>query len=271
MKVEVEPQRLRNMFSQLLVYKGGGLVKSCPVVFTKNGVQVRAELAPDLMILANYSADYFIHYGVEENEPFTITESLLKERLAYGFKGEKVTLWTDDEYIYIEGEEKDDKVKEKLTETNIPPFPLPVVVDKNTGLTTLRRKRDENGNIITKEDGSPELEPMPFAVRVLIPTSLFSDLPSPSTHPNVKIEFKNQEGYLKLEDVLGSRKRPVVYSKGLEVNDLSVTFDLELMQRIMSQFTGEVWLSLSESFAYISQKNKDYMLTYLMGAKYEEE
>jgi hypothetical protein len=125
-----------------------------------------------------------------------------------------------------------------------------------------------------ESDGkTPQTEPMAFNVRVLVPSDILNDLPSTGT---IQIVFEKEKGQLMISlfDELGERHRTLKASKWSDVipdpTDIQAKFDLGMIQRIIGQFEGEVWLSLNNIALYVSQKKKDYLLTYILGSKVEE-
>ena len=176
-KITIEPTRLKKFLSQVLAYKSGApIAESSLLVFSPKGVSVQCTLASDIILFAEYSDKFFMKFSCKSEEYFMATIRLIKDRLAYGFNGVKMSFTTDETDIYLVGEDTDDNVKEKL-----------VVVDKNLvspfsaqpsdlGLLPMHKKKDQKTNQPTEE-----LELMPFLIQHLIPVNKLSSNWRPSS------------------------------------------------------------------------------------------
>lgn len=257
-KLEVEPNRLTQFLQQSLAYSKTPMSDSSLIVFTPKKALINCNIASDLIVFAEYHKNYFISLEVDKEELFMSTVTQIKDRLGHGFKGEKITMLTDDENVIFQGTSTDDKVTEKLEVVNrdkISPYKY-----KPSEIGLLPQKFKEKGN---PEGGTI---PMPFDLQAQIPTSAFSDLP---TYEEITIKFDGKELKFLFNDTLGSRKRPVPIKKffGDNQKKCEVKFNMKVLQSLIDHFSDEVWMSLNAGMAALSTTNKDYSLTYIFAAK----
>ena len=266
-KLTVEPVRLTQFLKQSLALGKSSVTEKTLVQFTPEKAVVACNLASDVIILAEYQKKYFKSLECAENEKFTATSSLVKDRLAHGFKGEQVTFSTDKEYVWIKGEGTDDTVKEKLEEIN-----EECIASMNGKLI---HYTDTDVGIIPYTN--PEKTAfLPFDLQAQIEVARFSDLPEGE---HVKFSFDGKNLTMFIEDQLGSRTRPLPILghakenkivEGIAVENkgkpIDVMFNMKLIQQLISQFEGNVWLSFNAGMVAIGQKNPDYSLTYIGAA-----
>lgn len=254
-EITAEPNRLRQFLKQSLAYDKTPITDVAIIKFSPKVAEVNCQLAADTLVFARYPKEFFIKLNAENDEYFMATTTLVKDRLAYGFKGEKAKLFTDNENVYIQGEGTDDKVSEKLETLNRDkesPFKTQLT---EVGLTPMRQK--------TK--GSSEYELMPFSLQALVAVERFTDLP---TYEEVEFTYDGKELNLNLKDQLGSRTRqlPIKKIQGSS-QPITVLYNMKLLQQLLGQFEGEVWISLNDGLIAISQTYKDYSLTYVLAAR----
>ena len=248
-KFTIEPNRLKSMFSQALRLKGGtSPIDSVLMKINSDGARFEARLAGDIMVLANYNKSFFKTLEVDKEEEFMVNTELVKKRLAYGFKGETITVQTDNEKVIITGDETDDRVTQKLdaiSYENAVPFTY---------------KKTEIG-IVPEKDG----QLMTFAFSVLVPVDKFTD----SLPYNEATLTTNENGKMLLNftDELGERSRPIPYKNPKKMEPTTILFNFEEFQALMSMFTGEIWLSGDEKKILLSQTNSDFSLTYAFAPK----
>ena len=184
------------------------------------------------------------------------TQTLLKNRLAYGFAGEKVTVTIDKEKFTFTGSDLDDKVTETRTAIN---------ADK---VSPYQYAPLEAGLMPQKVVGQ-EKKVMKFQYQVLVPVERFTDnLPE-----QVIVTYNGKDLNLDFSDVMGTRKRLIpikaTHPTSLEDSKIesAVTFNFETLQQLITQFNGDIWLSINQSAVCISQVNVDYSLSYMFAAK----
>ena len=178
---------------------------------------------------------------------------LVKNRLAYGFSGESITMRTDEEKVTITGGHKgDDTVTQKLDIINderVSPFGV---------------EKTSIGLIPTK-DGKK----MEFAFTVLVPVETFKDS-LPYEHA---ILTTNEAGemFLNFKDETGSRERPIIYKNPkANIKPTKIIFNYKTFIELISMFSGEVWLSGHETKVVISQTSAEFSLTYAHAPMREE-
>jgi hypothetical protein len=256
-KFVITPVNLTQLLNHALPTKA---LVSCPIKFTPLSAKINF-LSPSgkLLILADYteSGCYFIDYEANDDY-FVFYQKLIKE-LKNGFRqSEKVTLWTDKQFVRIDGEAKDDKITMPIT-----PFEDEMKVSPFQSIMT------DQGLMPTK-DGKV----LSFNVHCLISVYLlFKNLPkSRGSSDEFVFSWDGSELtlFVKTESVL--RKRPLTPKKYVVQGEpLDAYFSMSLVQDLAKQFGGEVWLGIFEGGMVFSQTNSEYNLTYMLSAEKVED
>ena len=261
-KLSCEPTRLTQLLKQSLADGKATISDTSLLKFTPKKVIVNCKLSSDTVVFAQYGKSYFKSYDVASDEELMATESLVKE-LSHGFKSENAALTTDAEKVYIIGDGQDDKIDEMLTE-----------IDK-------KKEAIMNGKLVhVKETAvgmipytSPEeTETIPFNLQALVSVERFSDLPE---YEQVTFVYDGSTLVMHFSTKLNGRHRNIVIEKyannnepvedGKQSTAITIGFNMKLLQQLVAQFEGKIWLSINDGMLLISQMNKDYSLTY-MGA-----
>jgi len=256
MKITAEPIRLTTFLKQAIGYNKAPINDTCLIKFIPTQAEIAFCLQSDVLIFANYNKNYFINLEAQE-EQFMASASLIKDRLAYGFKGEKIMLQTDAENVIITGEGNDDVASQKLEAVNeekVAPFKCAM---SDIGLL-------------------PAKMVQPFNLQALISVESFNDLP-PLEY--VQFDFDGKELKINLADPLGKRSRKIPIKSYAKDNipikeaygtPVKVSFQTKILQQLIGMFEGDVWISLTNGNISISNKTKDYALTYIVGALNED-
>lgn len=253
-KATLEPNRLRAMLAQAMKLKGGsGPVDSVLLNFTKDGVKTQTALQADIMVFAEYNRGFFKELEVtEEVEQFMANTGLVKKRLAFGFKGESITMKTDAEKVTFTGQENDDVVTQRLDtidETRVAPFGV-----EKTSI-----------GLVPSQDGKV----MPFAFSILVAVDNFKDS-LPYEHA-VLTTTNDGKVSLSFKDETGSRERTVVYKNPTaRIQETEIIFNYKTFQELIAMFSGEVWLSGDSTKIVISQTSNEFSLTYAHATMKEE-
>jgi hypothetical protein len=249
LNISIEPEKFRTFVSQTLGFKKTQLTDSSIVTFDGERVIVMCALAPDIFVLAEYAKSYFDKLEVNPiPTQVMLTQTLLK-RLSSGFSGDKINITTDEEYWHITGAPTDDKVNEKLEAINQDKMAPYAYKATEVGLVPYKTQEDKI---------------MKFLYHVQVPTDVFA-----GALPNeVKIIFDGKALKLDFSDTMGSRERPVpiIATQG-ELKPAEVYFNFEVIQQLVSLFTGNIWMSVNDSCVCLGQVNKDYSLSYVFASK----
>jgi hypothetical protein len=263
-KITIEPNKFKTFISQVLGYKKSPLTDTSIVTFDGEKAMVTCAIAPDIFVLGEYANTYFNSLEVNPvPQQLMITQTLLKNRLASGFSNDKITVETTKEEIKITGSVLDDIVTEKLESVNLDKLAPYAYIMTEVGLIPFKANDKKS---------------MKFNYQIQVPVDRFLDtLPE-----EVKLEFETKmekpEGTtedkristlnLNFKDTMGSRIRsiPVLATNG-EPKSCTVVFNFDVLQSLISIFTGNVWLSVNDDAICISQQNKDYALTYVFASK----
>lgn len=247
-EITLEPNRLKSMLTQVLKLKSGSSpVDAVPIKFTSEGAEVKTAYSTDLMVFARYNKDFFKSIKVDGEDEFMANVELIKKRINFGFTGESITLKTDNEKVIITGQQKDDKVTQKLdaiSHEKDAPFDV-----EETRIGLIPKKGDKQ---------------MSFAFSILVPVESFTDdLPDEVA---TLIVDENKNFSLNFEDETGTRSRPITYKSTNITQEMiqptKIIFSYKTFRELCSMFKGEVWLSGDESKLIISQTNTDFSLTY---------
>jgi len=237
LKIVIEPNRLNKLLSTVLIYKTKPLLDAIVGEFTPKGVAFRDMRLEVAAVYVVYPSKYFIEYDVKQNEEIPLTNSL-RERLGWGFKDEKITLMTNEGRLVLQSSKE--SYSEPLTEVEKSDFPIEM---QNT----------EFGYVPTKEP----------KIRALLPVDELA-LPSAEKY---KFECTGEPKTLRvtIEDV-GKYTKTIQLSKAPIMNEVEATFDGTYFQQIISNITGEVWVSMTEGAMVFSQKTNDFTLTYMLSS-----
>lgn len=262
LKTVIEPVRLIRMLSQTMALGQSTIADDSLIQFTKEGAIVRCALASDSQVLANYNPSFFVTYTPpEEDFYFTVTKSLVKERIGKGFKGDKVTFRIDDaeQKVFVEGTGEDDVVEEKLTDPDLER----VANVKGKQISTYLSK------VGLLPYGNPETKmKIPFSLQALVAQDKFTDLDA----EQAELEFDGKKLTMYISDQMGKRTRLVPIKKYAENGEIvekvfgqpvSVTVNFKLLKQHIIQFEGDVWLNINDGMIIVSQANKDYNVSYL--------
>lgn len=234
MKLVIEPERLKKLLNQCLIHKSKSLLEVSVAEFSEKGMRVRDVSLDVLSINAAYSPKYFIEYKVPKKEDVPLTDSLL-EALGWGFGDDEVKVITDKNDIIIQG--KIDKYKETLQDLVKSEFPIEM---GNTDIGIMPKKIDAQ-------------------VQVQLPAEELS-LPSAERY-SLKTEDNKLVG--RVEDT-GEFTKKFKISKKKKFEEISVEVEGEFFEAIVSNLYGNVWITISPDVVVFSQKEKDYLLTYML-------
>jgi len=253
-EITLEPNRLKSMLSQVMKLKSGSSpVDSVLINFTSEGAKVKTALTADVHVFAEYNKDFFKSIKVDsEEEQFMANTGLIKQRLAYGFGGESITMRTDEEKVTITGEKNDDIVTQRLDTIN------------DEGVSNFSVEKTSIGLVPTKEGKKTKCD-----FTVLVPVEIFKDS-LPYEHA---ILTTNEAGemWLSFKDETGSRRRPIIYKNPkANIKPTKIIFNYKTFQELISMFSGEVWISGSGVIILISQTSAEFSLTYAHAPMKEE-
>jgi len=238
LKILIEPSRFRDFLSSLLIYKSKPLIESVIANFMDKGVAVKDITLQTAAVCAVYTKKYFLEY--EGNGETVVLTNTLLDGLKRGFKDEKITIETTDTEIIIRGSEE--TYSEQLTEKEPEEFPIEVT---NTPK-----------GILPKDFKS--------IVQVLIPADALS-LPSAEKYV---IRCDGKAIYVDVEDI-GKYTKKLKIAKKETLGEVEVLVDGGFLQNMVSNLSGEIWLSLNNDVIIFSKKSKDHMLTYLLSTMEE--
>ena len=250
-KITLEPKRLQSLISQVLALEGNASpVDANLITFNKEGAVVSAAFKSDMMVFAQYNKSFFKELEVDGDGEFMLSRDFYINRVSYGYNNsEFVTVRTDKENIYLSGDANDDKTHNKLDAISHDNN-TPGIVGKMTSIGLI-----------------PELNEklMTFDFTLLVPIDKFT---SKTSYKDAVLDFNGKELNLRFSDETGGRDRPVPIkdSRG-EGKAVTIPFNFEDLKRMMSQFSGEVWLSCDKKKIVMSQVNSDFALTYCLSPK----
>lgn len=234
MKIVVEPERFRKLLKQCLVHKTKSLLEVCVPEFSEKGVMLKDITLDVLAVNAVYSPKYFIEYKAEKKEDVPLTNTLL-DGLGYGFSDDEINVFTEKNDIIIKG--STDKYKEALQDITKSDFSIEMV---SSDIGILPKKID------TK-------------VQVQIPVEELN-LPSAERYAFLT-EGKDLIG--RVEDT-GEFTKKFKISKRKKFEEVSIAVEGEFYEAIISNLSGNVWITIAPDVVVFSQKEKDYFLTYTL-------
>jgi len=233
MKIEVEPSRFKEFLSSILIYRNKPLLSQVPVEFKSKGVMVKDMSLEAVAVVGMFSPKYFISYEAKD-ETIPLTESIL-DVVKKAFKGEKITVKTEDNNIVIEGESY--FYKEPIKALEPQEFKAEV-------------KMTEFGILPTKPQ---------FKVQVKLPVSELS-LPSAEKYTLIS-DGKNLT--ISIEEV-GILTKVLKVSQTKKLEPVTTHVFANYLQNMVNNLSGEIWLSFDENVIALSKKGKEYALTYLL-------
>jgi len=239
MRVKIEPNRFRGMLENVLLHHGGTELDANVGVFTDKGVSFKDISLEVVSIVAIYDKKYFMECDTEE-ENVAFSKSLLQQ-MTNSFKNDEgIAVFTEGEKIHLEG--KKERYEESLTVIEQEELPWDIVNDVKLGAVPKNLNAE---------------------IQVLIDPGLIKNLPKAGDYL-----FRSDGDILELiiEDEIGKYTKEITPSKKGILEEFEVTFESSYFDKVLSQFTGEVWLSMNEAAAVFSQKTKDFMLTYAIGS-----
>jgi hypothetical protein len=263
-KITTEPNKFKTFISQVLGYKKSPLTDTSIVTFDSEKAMVTCAIAPDIFVLGEYAKSYFDALEVNPvPQQIMITQTLLKNRLASGFSNDKITIETTNEDIKITGSELDDKVTEKLESINLDKIAPYAYIMTEVGLVPYKVEDKKTMKFIYQVQVPVDrfMDTLPEEVRIVFDTKL--EVPEGET-----IAKRTSTLNLMFKDTMGSRVRPVpILATQGEPKACTVVFNFDVLQSLISLFTGNVWISVNDDAICISQMNKDYSLSYVFASK----
>ena len=243
MKILVEPKRLKRMLENILICKGTAELEAVIGQCGPEGIEFEDISLDVVVVKARYSKGFFLEYettGTDKEPELVPLSKYLLSALKEGFDDETVEVWTDDTQIYIKG--RADEYKEPLTDAEVEPLPMPFKTHRTMGFLP------------------EELEPK---VQVLVKSEYLTQIPKAE---NINLlAYENGEIHLTVEGVgLFDRRIQPSYTK--KIKPLQMEFGTKYLTKLGSQFVGEVWMTLRPDAAVFSQKNKDFLLTYMLSS-----
>lgn len=236
MKILIEPERLRKLLACSLKYGNNKGLESVVAVFGSKGVEI-SDLSLEVVALkSEYNKSYFLEYEVQGEEKIPLTQTLL-EVLNHGFKEEKIHLETKEGKLVLTGSRE--TYEEPLLDKEKSAFPISLV-STEMGFVP-EKKFTPVTQILTKVE---ELKELPIADKYHFTTT-------------------PEEQRVTIEDT-GKYTKKLKPDRTNISGELKVDFDGEYLKCTIDNLSGAVWLSLAPNSMVISQKTKDYALTYLI-------
>lgn len=239
MKAIVEPNRFQRLLENVLVYHAKPELDAHVGVFSTKGIIFRDISLEALAINAVFSSEYFLEFEAEKDEQIPFSKSLL-DTMKTSFKNdEKIEVRTEKDKIYLQG--KLERYEEPLIEAEPSEFPIDFMTHKTMGLLP------------------KDLDPV---VQILVKSDILSGLPKSDT---LLFTCDGKQLSVVVEDV-GKFTKVITPSKKKVLGDIEMSFGSEYFNKIINQFTGDVWLTLRQDAMILSQRSKDYMLTYMLSS-----
>ncbi len=239
MKMKIEPNRFKRMLENVLLYHGGTELDANVGVFTDKGVSFKDISLEVVTVIAMYGKKYFMEYEIAE-DGVAFSKSLLAQMRDSFKTDESITVFTEGEKIHLAG--KKERYEESLTIIEQVELPWEVVNDATLGVVPKKL--------------NPEIQ-------VLIDPGVLRNLPKTGDY---LFRSDGEKLELIIEDEVGKYTKEITLSKKEKLEEFEVRFESSYFNKVLSQFTGEVWLSMNEVAAVFSQKTKDFMLTYIVGS-----
>lgn len=233
MKIEVEPNRFRDFLSSLLVYRSKPLLPQISAEFKSKGVGVKDMTLEAIAVVGMFSPKYFISYEAED-ETVVLTESLL-DVVKKAFKGDKITVWTENNNIIIEGENY--RYEEPIKAIEPQEFKAEIKMTDIGIIPTIPK----------------------FKVQVRIPVS---ELSLPTAEKYTLISDGNNLK-ISIEEV-GKLTKTLKLSQVKKLEPVTTTVFANYLLNMVNNLSGEIWLSFDENVIVLSKKAKEYALSYFL-------
>jgi hypothetical protein len=263
-KIVTEPNKLRSFISQVLGFKKSPLTDTSIVTFGSDKVVVTCAIASDIFVLAEYAKTYFDELIVQPvPEQLMITQTLLKNRLASGFSSDKITVETVNNQFRFTGSKFDDTTTENIESLNQDKIAPYAYIMTEVGLVPYKADDKKTMKFVYQVQVPVDkfMDTLPEEVKIVFETKL--EVPEGETEPQ-RVSTLN----LEFKDTTGSRVRPIpILATHGEPKSCTVVFNFDVLQQLISLFTGNVWISVNDDAICISQMNKDYSLSYVFASK----
>lgn len=250
MEITIEPSKFQGLMGNVLLQHQGIALDANVAQFTSKGVSFKDISLEVLIINAVFAKGFFLNYSADDEEvPFS--KSLL-EQLKYGFgNDEKVRVFTHEGKIHIEG--KTDRYEEDLIDVEPVPPPTEFITDKILGIVPA--DFPANTQILIKPDalsGLPKSEALHFVCDGKKLDVIVEDV-GKFTREIVPVKVKTTK-----TEKGGNKKI---------IGELDMIFDAKLFGDVLSQFSGQVWLTFGKDGIVFSQREKNHMLTYCLTSR----
>jgi len=250
MEIAIEPSKFQRLMGNVLLQHQGVALDTNIAQFTSKGVSFKDISLEVLIINAVFAKGFFLNYSANDEEvPFS--KSLL-EQLKYGFgNDEKVKVFTHEGKIHIEG--KTDRYEEDLMDVEPVPPPMEFVTDKILGI--IAKNFVANTQILIKPDalsGLPKSEALHFVCDGKKLDVIVEDV-GKFTREIIPVKIGTTR-----TDKGGNKKI---------IGELDMIFDAKLFGDVLSQFSGQVWLTFGKDGITFSQREKNHMLTYCLTSR----
>ena len=248
MKIVVEPARMQQMLKQTMFYKSKPLLVSVTAIINPEKGITLLDLSLGVAgFYARYPKEYFLQLECEQPEIVVLSKRIL-DILSNAFKEDKqLTISTLENKIYVRGVRE--TFADDLEQGQKPSLPF---------------------KLVTSPSG---VVPEKFEPLLRVPIN--AD----------ELNFPDAENYTLLATDEGKMFVEITnigkYTKELKLNDnpnipkiikaTSLTLDADYFQRLITNLSGEVVLSLDKMSTIVHQKTKDYHITYYLTGKQEVE
>lgn len=240
MEIIVEPSRFQKMLNSVLI---GGQLSSVTAIFLKDGVHIEDNSQIYIGVKAFYAKEFFIGYKIEgEEEKISLSDRMLKPfGFHEAFEEEKIKILTKGNKIFYEAIDKDDKSTE---------FWEDILEDPTEHKIAIPVPMGDKGFIPT---GRVE------AIQVLLRIGQLK------VHSSEKYKFISDGKKLDIQvEDPGIYKRKLNLTEETKLSEYEQNFVGEALEKIISLFVGEVWVTLYDLAAVFSQKTKKKSLTYIL-------
>ena len=232
----------RFIASSLIIKNNKPVIDKVVAKVTPKGIIVADLSLASLGVYALFPKTYFIEYAVDETVLFPLTVTLHKALKS--FKIDAVEIVISDGTVRIIGGNKE--YSEGLELAEEPVFSIKMI---KTDLGLIPEKA-ENSPVILKIVASDLAE---------LPKADFYRFISDGNSLIVEVENVGK---------FSVKLNPIAKIK---LEKLKVRFDGDALMRMIANMKGEITLILSESAMVLSERTKDFMITYLMSAIAETE
>ena len=250
MEIAIEPSKFQRLMGNVLLQHQGVALDAHVAQFTNKGVSFKDISLEVLIINAVFAKGFFLNYSADDEE-VPLSKSLL-EQLKYGFgNDEKIRVFTHEGKIHIEG--KTDRYEEDLMDVEAVPPPTEFITDKILGI--IPKKFPPNTQILIKPDslsGLPKSEALHFVC------------------DGKKLDVIVEDVGKFTKEIVPVKIRTTKTEKGGNkkiIGELDMIFDAKLFGDVLSQFSGQVWLTFGPDGVIFSQREKNHMLTYCLTSR----